>query len=37
LELRAECRDLRLPYVDVGETGFEAAMRQARRHLIAHR
>jgi len=33
-QLRGECRDAGLPYVDVGALGFEAAMQQARRHLI---
>jgi hypothetical protein len=32
-QLRAQCRAAGLPYVDVGELGFEAAMRQAGRHL----
>jgi hypothetical protein len=34
-QLRAECRVVGLPYVDVGELGFESAMREARRHLLA--
>jgi hypothetical protein len=33
-QLRAECRDVGLPYVDVGELGFESALREAR-HLVA--
>jgi hypothetical protein len=33
-QLRKECREEGLPYVDVGAVGFEAAMQQARRHLI---
>jgi len=32
--LREECRQKRLPYVDVGALGFQAAMEQARRHLL---
>ena len=32
--LREECRDEGVPYVDVGALGFEAAMQQARRHLL---
>jgi hypothetical protein len=32
-QLRAQCHAVGLPYVDVGELGFEAAMRQAGRHL----
>lgn len=34
-QLRAECRNVGLPYVDVGELGFESALREARRHLVA--
>jgi hypothetical protein len=33
-QLRAECGAAGVPYVDVGELGFEAAMRQARRLLL---
>jgi 2-phosphoglycerate kinase len=33
-QLRDECRRAGVPYVDVGELGFEAAMRQARRLLL---
>jgi predicted kinase len=33
-QLRTECREEGLPYVDVGVLGFEAAMQKARRHLI---
>jgi len=33
-QLRAECREAGLPYVDVGELGFGSAMREARRHLM---
>jgi len=33
-QLREECADAGVPYVDVGELGFEAAMRQARRLLL---
>src|SRR4029450_6463991 len=33
-QLRDECREEGLPYVDVGAVGFEAAMQQARRHLL---
>jgi hypothetical protein len=33
-QLRDECRSAGVPYVDVGELGFEAAMRQARRLLL---
>jgi hypothetical protein len=33
-QLRGECRRAGVPYVDVGELGFEAAMRQARRLLL---
>lgn len=32
---RDECRHAGWPYVDVGALGFQAAMQQARRHLIA--
>ena len=34
LQLRTECQDVGLPYVDVGELGFESALREARRHLL---
>jgi hypothetical protein len=33
-QLRDECADAGVPYVDVGEVGFEAAMVEARRHLL---
>ena len=33
-QLREQCREEGLPYVDVGAFGFEAAMQHARRHLI---
>jgi hypothetical protein len=33
-QLRGECRDARVPYIDVGEFGFEAAMVEARRQLL---
>jgi hypothetical protein len=33
-QLRAECGDAGVPYVDVGELGFEAAMGTARRLLL---
>lgn len=33
-QLREECAAAGVPYVDVGEVGFEAAMRQARRLLL---
>lgn len=33
--LRAECREAGLPYVDVCELGFESAVRETRRHLLA--
>ena len=32
---RCECARLALPYVDVGVLGFDAAMMEARRHLLA--
>ena len=35
-ELRQECAAADVPYVDVGEVGFEAAMARARRQLLAH-
>jgi hypothetical protein len=31
---RRECARLGLPYVDVGDLGFDAAMIEARRHLL---
>jgi predicted kinase len=34
-QLREECGDAGVPYVDVGDVGFEAAMVQARRQLLA--
>ena len=34
-QLREECADAGVPYVDVGQIGFEAAMVRARRHLLA--
>src|SRR6266487_4126107 len=33
-QLRDECGTQGLPYLDVGALGFQAAMRQARRHLL---
>ena len=33
-ELRQQCEALRVPYVDVGEAGFEVAMTEARRLLL---
>jgi len=33
-QLRQQCEVLRVPYVDVGEAGFEAAMAAARRLLV---
>jgi hypothetical protein len=33
-QLREECEDAGVPYVDVGEVGFEAAMVRARGHLL---
>ena len=33
-QLRQQCAALRVPYVDVGEAGFEAAMTDARRLLV---
>jgi hypothetical protein len=33
-QLREECQNAGTPYVDVGILGFEAAMQQARRHLV---
>jgi hypothetical protein len=35
-QLRVECGDAGVPYVDVGEVGFEAAIVEARRHLLRH-
>lgn len=35
-QLRGECGAAGVPYVDVGEFGFEAAMGQARRLLLGH-
>ncbi len=35
-QLRDECGDAGVPYVDVGEVGFEAAMVEAWRHLLGH-
>ncbi len=35
-QLRDECGQAGMPYVDVGEVGFEAAMIDARRHLLGH-
>ena len=34
IQLTQECRTAGLPYVDVGRVGFQAAMKQARRHLL---
>jgi hypothetical protein len=33
-QLREQCEALRVPYVDVGEAGFEAALTEARRLLL---
>ena len=33
-QLRDECGEVGLPYLDVGALGFHAAVRQARRHLL---
>src|SRR5207244_7111508 len=33
-QLRQQCDALRVPYVDVGEAGFGAAMTEARRLLV---
>jgi hypothetical protein len=33
-QLRRDCGEAGLPYVDVGDVGFEAAMRQAQRQLV---
>jgi len=33
-QLREQCANLRVPYMDVGEAGFEAAMAEARRLLL---
>jgi hypothetical protein len=33
-QLRQQCADLGVPYVDVGKAGFEAAMAEARRLLL---
>jgi hypothetical protein len=35
-QLREECGAAGVPYVDVGELGFETAMRRARRLLLGH-
>jgi hypothetical protein len=35
-QLRDQCREAGVPYVDVGEVGFETAMIDARRHLLGH-
>jgi hypothetical protein len=35
IQLRRQCAGLGVPYVDVGEAGFEAAMTEARRLLLA--
>jgi len=32
--LRTECREIGLPYIDVGEAGFETALSQARNALL---
>jgi hypothetical protein len=34
-QLRTECRDAGLRYLDVGELGFQPALREARRYLLA--
>ncbi len=36
-QLREECREEGLPYVDVGTLGFESAMEQASHHLVRRR
>ena len=36
-QLRQQCDALRVPYVDVGDAGFEAAMAEARRLLLGPR
>ena len=36
VSLREECRESGLPYVDVGDVGFEAAMTEGRRILVGH-
>ena len=33
-QLRGECHDARVPYIDVGELGFETAIAEARRQLL---
>jgi hypothetical protein len=33
-QLREECADAGVPYIDVGEVGFEDAMVEARRQLL---
>ena len=33
-QLRQQCDELRVPYIDIGEAGFEAAMAEARRLLL---
>jgi hypothetical protein len=35
-QLREQCAALRVPYVDVGQEGFEAALTEARRVLLGH-
>jgi hypothetical protein len=35
-QLREGCGVVGVPYVDVGELGFDAAMRTARRLLLGH-
>ena len=35
-QLRQQCGALRVPYVDIGEAGFEPAMTEARRLLLGH-
>jgi hypothetical protein len=35
-QLRQQCTDLHVPYIDVGEAGFEDVMTEARRLLLGH-
>jgi hypothetical protein len=34
IDLREQCHDASLPYVDIGKVGFKDTMTQARRHLL---
>jgi hypothetical protein len=36
-QLRDECRQRGVPYIDVGALGHQVAMRHARQHLLGHR